>query len=55
MKTKIIIVEDELIIARHLKNILVNEGYEVIDGITTVGIAKKIIEKMPFTVKWQVI
>ena len=24
MKTKIIIVEDELIIARHLKNILVN-------------------------------
>ena len=45
MKTKIIIVEDELIIARHLKNILVNEGYEVIDGITTVENAKKIIEE----------
>lgn len=44
----ILIIEDELIIARHLKEILDEEGYNAIDGIKTVEVAKeKIAEHRP--------
>jgi AraC-like DNA-binding protein/CheY-like chemotaxis protein len=44
----ILIIEDELIIARHLKEILDAEGYNAIDGIKSIEIAKqKIAEHKP--------
>ena len=44
MSRKILVVEDESIIARDLKNILEKEGYEVIINIDTVGAAISCIE-----------
>ncbi len=44
MPVKILVVEDESIIARDLKNILENEGYEVIVNIDTVEAAISCIE-----------
>jgi YesN/AraC family two-component response regulator len=45
MKKKILVVEDESLIARDLKNILEEEGYEVIVNINTVLAAIDCIEK----------
>lgn len=48
MEITILIVEDELIIARHIKEILEGEGYNAVDGIKTVSKAKeKIAELSP--------
>ncbi|MEO8234938.1 MAG: DNA-binding response regulator [Flavobacterium sp.] len=45
MKTKILIVEDELLIALDIKNILESEGYDTISNITSVTQAIQMIEK----------
>ena len=45
MKTKILIVEDELLIALDIKNILESEGYDTISNITSVTQAIQMIEE----------
>ena len=45
MKAKILIVEDELLIALDIKNILHSEGYDTITNVTSVKQAIQIIEK----------
>lgn len=45
MKAKILIVEDELLIALDIKNILDSEGYDTITNVTSVKQAIQIIEK----------
>jgi DNA-binding response OmpR family regulator len=45
-KTTILIVEDEFLIARDIKNILTAEGYEVIIDVDNVAAAIQIIETM---------
>jgi AraC-like DNA-binding protein len=45
MNPKILVVEDEVLIARDLRNILVKEGYEVIININTVEAAIACIEE----------
>ncbi len=47
MKTKIIVVEDELVIALHIKRVLEKENYEVVIDITSVEDAIKHIEASP--------
>jgi AraC-like DNA-binding protein len=44
MKTKVMVVEDELVIALHIKRVLENENYEVVIDITSVEDAIKHIE-----------
>lgn len=46
MAVTILIVEDELIIARHIKVILEAEGYHAVDGIKTVAAAIAKIEEL---------
>ena len=47
MKTKIIVVEDELLIALHIKKVLEKHDYEVVIDITSVEDAILLIEKTP--------
>ncbi len=47
MKTKIIVVEDELLIALHIKKVLEKHDYEVVIDITSVEDAILYIEKTP--------
>lgn len=47
MKTKIIVVEDELVIALHIKRVLEKENYEVFINITSVEDAIQHIEASP--------
>jgi AraC-like DNA-binding protein len=47
MKTQIIVVEDELIIALHIKRVLEKENYDVVIDITSVEDAIKRIEASP--------
>ena len=47
MKTKIIVVEDELLIALHIKKVLEKHDYEVVIDITSVEDAILFIEKTP--------
>ena len=47
MKTKIIVVEDELVIALHIKRVLEKENYDVVINITSVEDAIQHIETSP--------
>lgn len=48
IRPKILIVEDELLIAKDISNILESEGYETVIGITTVNEAIEIINQENF-------